>query len=51
MVITRVARGIVEKMLLDMNLELGQEWDYDPYHIISNKRMENGSASYIHHSK
>jgi hypothetical protein len=38
-------------MILDMNLGLGEEWHYDPYHIISNKRMESGFAPYIHHSK
>lgn len=34
-----------------MNLELGDEWNYDPYHVISSKRMQNGYAPYIHHLK
>lgn len=49
LVITREAQGIVEKMLLDMSLELWEEWNYVTYCIISNKMMQNGSTPYIHH--
>ena len=50
LVITRETRGIVEKMLMYMNLELREESNYDHYQIISIKRMQNGSTPYIHHS-
>jgi hypothetical protein len=50
LVITIETLGIVEEMILDINLYLLEEWSYDPYHIISNKMMQNGSTPCIHHS-
>ena len=48
---TRQAVEEVQKMLEEMNLLLGEKWAYDPCHIISKKRMENGYAHFIHESR
>lgn len=45
---TRATEGIVEKMLMDMDFQWGEDWNYDPYDIISNKRVQLGSTPYIH---
>ena len=44
----RQAIGEVKKALEDMNLQLGEKWAYYPHHIISNKRVENSYAPYVH---
>ncbi len=34
-----------------MDLQLGEKYAYDPHHIISNRRVENSYAPFIHEAK
>ena len=40
-----------QKMLNDMHLLLEDKWAYDPYHVISNRRLENGYSPFVHESR
>lgn len=43
--------GEVHKIMENMNLQLTKKWEHDPHHIISNRRVENAYASYVHESR
>ena len=47
----RQAFDEVKKMLDDMHMLLGESWAYDPYSVISNRRIENGYFAFIHESR
>ena len=38
-------------MLTDMHLSLEGKWAYDPYHVISNCRVENGYSPFVHEAR
>ena len=44
----RQAIGEVHKFLEGMNLQLGEKLAYESHHIISNRRVKNSYAPYVH---
>jgi hypothetical protein len=47
----RAALQVVEILLQEMNFQQGEIWHYDPYSIISTKRIEVDLSPYEHHSQ
>lgn len=45
---SRVAGDEADKILKEMNFTHSFAWSYDPWDIISKKRVENKSTTYIH---
>lgn len=39
---------VVQNILEDVDLQLGEKWAYDPHHIISNTRVEKAYDPYVH---
>ena len=48
---TRQALESAHKMLTDMHFSLEGKWAYDLYHVISNRRVENGYSPFVHESR
>jgi len=41
----------VGEMMKEFGFEKWEKWNYVPYHVIYNRRVDAGSAPYVHESK